>query len=71
MYPSATNATLRPHSVTWETVALCTKTASLRGATAKTGVHPEVNIILFCIDVEAKYFIFIDFEANSIILRCI
>ena len=32
--------------VTRETVAFCTKTAPIRGAAAKTGVHPEVNIIL-------------------------
>ena len=29
-----------------ETAAFCTKTAPVRGAAAKTGVHPEVNIIL-------------------------
>ena len=42
--------------VPWETVAFCTKTAPVRGAAAKTGVHPEVNIILFKICFSKRLF---------------
>ena len=40
--------------VTRDTAAFCAKTAPVRGAAAKTGVHPEVSILLYSIMPDAS-----------------